>query len=144
MPRLRLFVYGTLQPGAPTRMGHWVERRLLSSEAASVAGRILALRAGGGWFPALVQAKSCKRVRGTLCEFALRPGELALLDRYEGIEYRRMSVPVRPDNGAAATAQCYLWRAALPPGARAIRSGDFLGWLRDNRLSAYTSPRDGR
>lgn len=139
----RLFVYGTLQPGAGTRMGCWVEQRLVTSEPASVSGRIFALRGGDGWFPALVPAKSDRRVKGTVCELALEPGETALLDRYEGGEYRRLAAQVRTDSRATLTAQLYRWRIALPEGARPIASGDFLGWLREERLSAFSTPRNG-
>lgn len=143
MTRLRLFVYGTLQPDVGTRMGHWVERRLLAREEASIAGRIFAVRGGNGWFPALVPAKSGARVRGTFCVLRLRRGELALLDHYEGTEYRRTSVPVRAISGATDVAQTYLWRIALPGDARPIASGDFLRWLRDNRQSAFSPQRQG-
>lgn len=143
MTRQRFFLYGTLQPAARTRMGRWIEQRLVSSEAGSAPGRIVAVRGGNGWFPALVPAKSMRRVRGTVCELDLRPGELALLDRYEGAEYRRMAVPIRSDGGAIMAAQLYLWRVLPPDDARAIPSGDFLAWLRDNRLDAFSVPRNG-
>src|SRR3546814_13581663 len=95
-----------------------------------------------GWFPAFVPARSHARVRGTLCELVLQMGELALLDRYEGAEYRRLTVPILTAGGSRGTAQLYLWRVALPRGTRPIRSGDLLGWLRDNRLSAFCPPHD--
>ena len=144
MPRLRLFAYGTLQPMARTCMGDWIERRLLASGASTIAGRIFAVRGGDGWFPVLVAAKSSsQRVCGTLCDLDLRPGELALLDRYEGAEYRRRAVPVRTAGGARVATQSYLWRIALPADARAIPSGDFLEWLGENRLRAFSTPRNG-
>src|SRR3546814_12846796 len=62
--------------------------------------------------------------------------------RYEGAEYRRLTVPILTAGGSRGTAQLYLWRVALPRGTRPIRSGDFLGWLRDNRLSAFCPPHD--
>jgi hypothetical protein len=102
-------------------------------------GRLVAVRGGNGWFPALVPAKSGARVKGTLCELELAPGELALLDRYEGREYRRGSLPVR----AGVPARVYLWRIALPPGSPAIAGGDFLDWLRRTRRQAFSTPRNG-
>lgn len=141
--RLRLFVYGTLQPSGGTRMGRWIEQRLVSNEGASVPGRIFAVPGGNGWFPALVRAKSSERVRGTLCDLALEAGEQALLDRYEGAEYRRMALPVLSDSGARFAAQLYLWRIPLPGNARPIPSGDFPRWLRDNRLGAFSTLRNG-
>lgn len=143
MARLRLFLYGTLQPAARTTMARWIEQRLVSSTDAAAAGRIFAVNDAGGWFPAFVRARSPALVRGTLCELDLRAGELALLDRYEGVEYRRLAVPIRTGGGSRGTAQLYLWRVALPRGTRPIRSGDFLEWLRDNRLSAFRRPHDG-
>lgn len=142
---VRLFLYGTLQPHAGTRMARWIARRQVRSEAASVPGRLFAIHAGNGWFPALVPAGSGARasesVQGTLCELALRPGELALLDRYEGGEYRRVSLPLRvaerrTGKGARA-AQLYLWRIALPVGAQRISSCDFLSWLAQKRRKAF-------
>lgn len=124
-------------------MGRWIERRLVASEAATAPGRI-ALPDADGWFPALVPASPPGRVRGALCELELRPGELALLDRYEGPEYRRAAVPIRTVGDARVTAQLYLWRAALPRDAVPIRSGDFIGWLRGSGLNAFSpSPRGG-
>lgn len=143
MPRLRLFLYGTLQPGAGTAMGRWIGRRLVSSEDAIAAGRIFAVGDADGWYPALVFAGPSSRVRGTLCELDLRPGELARLDRYEGAEYRRRAVPIRTERRCRVTAQVYFWRLALPRSARPIDSGDFLGWLRDNRLDAFSPPHPG-
>ncbi|MCJ2180781.1 gamma-glutamylcyclotransferase family protein [Novosphingobium album (ex Hu et al. 2023)] len=141
--RLRLFVYGTLQPQAGTRMARWIEARLVKAEAASVPGRLFAVQGGNGWFPALVPAKSGARVQGTLCELRLAPGDLARLDRYEGQEYRRTCLPVRTGRAGLVPAQVYLWRIALPPEAPAIGCGDFAGWLLQTRRRAFSSPRDG-
>ena len=143
MPRLRLFAYGTLQPEASTRMGRWIERRLVSAEPACVPGRIFAVRGGDGWFPVLVAARTPQRVRGLLCTVDLGAGECALLDRYEGGEYRRVALRALTDRGARQVAQIYRWRIPLPAAARAIPSGDFLAWLRDERLSAFSSLRNG-
>ncbi|SFF74227.1 Uncharacterized conserved protein YtfP, gamma-glutamylcyclotransferase (GGCT)/AIG2-like family [Novosphingobium sp. CF614] len=127
---VRLFVYGTLQPLAGTRMARWIAARLTRAEPACVPGRLFAVRDGRGWFPALVPARSAARVRGTLCELMLTSGELVLLDRYEGIEYRRVWLPVRMDGGSRMRAQAYRWRLALPPKSPMIAGGDFLDWLR--------------
>ena len=137
--RLRLFAYGTLQPRAGTRMARWVKARAVRAVPASVPGRLLAVKGGNGWFPALVPAKSGVRVKGTLCDLALSRGDLALLDRYEGREYRRVCLPVR----AGAPATVYLWRIAPPPGGPVIAGGDFLEWLRRTRRRAFSTPRNG-
>lgn len=140
---LRLFLYGTLQPQAGTRMAGWLLERLESAEAASVPGRLHAIRGTTGWFPALVPAKSTACVCGTLCELRLHPGERALLDRYEGREYRRVTVCARTASGRRAAAQVYLWRGGLPPATPAITGGDFLEWLREGRRNAYSTGRHG-
>ena len=143
MRKLRLFVYGTLQPHAGTRMGRWVAERMISAEPASVPGSIRAVRGGNGWFPALVPAGTGARVSGTLCELALRPGDLARLDRYEGREYRRTAMPVRTAGGRRHRAAIYLWRIALPKDAPPILSGDYLAWLKRTGRQAFTTPRNG-
>lgn len=143
MRRVGLFVYGTLQPHAGTRMGRWVAARMVSSEPASVPGAIRAVRGGNGWFPALVPAGSATRVQGTFCELELHPGDLAKLDRYEGREYRRTAMPVRTAAGRKARAQVYLWRIALPQGSPPIQGGDYLAWLQRTGRQAFTTPRNG-
>ncbi|MCJ2187247.1 gamma-glutamylcyclotransferase family protein [Novosphingobium beihaiensis] len=139
----RLFVYGTLQPQAGTRMARWIKGRLVRSEAACVPGRLFAVQGGNGWFPALVPAKSGSRVQGTLCELALALGDLSLLDRYEGPEYRRACLPVQTGGGGSVPAQVYLWRIGLPPGAPAIAGGDFADWLRRTRRQPFSTLRNG-
>lgn len=124
-------------------MARWISARLVRSEAASIPGRIFAVQDRSGWFPALLRAKSGARVRGTLCELRLAPGDLARLDRYEGREYHRISLPVRTGRGALVVAQVYLWRSALPSGAPAIAGGDFTAWLRRSQREAFTTRRDG-
>lgn len=140
---LRLFVYGTLQPQVGTRMGSWIAARAVRGEAASVPGRLYGVRSGSGWFPALVPARSQRRVRGALYTLTLRPGDLALLDRYEGREYRRVCLPVGTASGQRVLAQAYLWRIGLPATALLIGSGDFLDWLRRTRRRPFSTSRNG-
>lgn len=134
---VRLFLYGTLQPGAGTVMGDWISARLVRGTGASAPGRLHGLRSKTGWFPALIPARGFHRVPGTLCEVRLRPGELAVLDRYEGGEYRRVTARVRTASGETMVARLYLWRVALPPDAPAIAGGDFLRWLRSGRRRSF-------
>jgi gamma-glutamylcyclotransferase (GGCT)/AIG2-like uncharacterized protein YtfP len=136
---LRLFVYGTLQPQLGTPMGAWIAARLVRcAEPASVSGHLHAIRAGAGWFPALVPGCGPRRVAGTLCELRLEPGALAVLGRYEGREYRRVAMPVRTASGRRVRAQVYVWRTALPAEARHVAGGDFRAWLRIRRLGAFS------
>lgn len=139
----RLFVYGTLQPHAGTRMGGWIAERLLEARPASVPGRLHAVRGGNGWFPALTAAKGDSLVRGTLCTLSLEPGALARLDRYEGLEYRRVCLPVSVGGRKAGHAQVYLWRIALPSDSLGIPRGDFLSWLRKTGRKSFSTPRNG-
>ncbi|WP_260609957.1 gamma-glutamylcyclotransferase family protein [Sphingomonas sp. IC081] len=138
-----LFVYGTLQPHAGTRMGEWIAARMAHAEPAWAPGRIFAVKGGNGWFPALLPARSGAGVRGTLCRLDLRPGDLARLDRYEGREYRRICLPVRLASGRRAPAQIYVWRAPQPKAAPVIRDGDYLGWLARTGRRPFTTLRNG-
>ncbi|PEQ12362.1 hypothetical protein B2G71_12775 [Novosphingobium sp. PC22D] len=142
MRRIDLFLYGTLQPAAGTRMARWLETMARDLRPARVPGRIVALRGGNGWFPAL-QPGSSGMVCGTLAELDLPPGALAKLDRYEGGEYRRRALRVRRGDGAACTAQVYVWTAPLPEGALPVAGGDFLRWLERSGRRAFTTPRNG-
>lgn len=136
--RLRLFVYGTLQPQGGTAMGAWVAARTVRAQPASMSGRLHGIRDEGGWFPALVPGRG--EVRGTVCDLRLGPGDLALLDRYEGPEYRRMTLPVRTAGGRRLRVQVYAWRGRPPAGAPRI-GADFLAWLEAGRRGIYTSSR---
>lgn len=138
---MRLFVYGTLQPQAGTRMGQWIADRLAASQEARAVGTIHAVHGGNGWFPALVQGGGA--VRGIVCDLRLKPGERALLDRYEGAEYRRICLPVRTVQGTRSAVQAYVWRISLPAGAIRIASGDYLDWLARTGRRSFTTPRYG-
>ncbi|EIZ79700.1 hypothetical protein WSK_1677 [Novosphingobium sp. Rr 2-17] len=136
---LKLFVYGTLQPHAGTRMAGWVASRQVWAEPASAPGRLQGVRGATGWFPALVPGKGAARVQGTLCVLRLTAGELALLDRYEGREYRRFALSVRTATGRRAVAQTYRWRVPLSTKSPTIARGDFLGWLRASRRRVFSN-----
>lgn len=141
---MRLFVYGTLLGVSGTRMAGWLERRLVCAVPATVPGRIIAVRCGAGWYPALMPAHGGRRVRGMLVTLALRPGDLALLDRYEGREYRRVAVRARTAKGMLFPAQAYRWRMAPPRGSIPIRNGDFIGWLALTGRRPFAARGDGR
>lgn len=137
--RVRLFLYGTLQPQADTPMGDWVARRMVQDKAACVSGAIHAVCDRGGWYPALVPARGAQWVVGTLCDLSLRAGELAMLDRYEGDEYRRARIAAYDARGRAGRAMVYMWRAPMPHGAERIAGGNFLEWLKIARRTALNS-----
>lgn len=117
-------------------MARWVAARALRVEPAVAPGRLVALHDGGGWYPALVPGNG--QVRGVVATLRLRPGERALLDRYEGREYRRRALVVRtPDDRRVV--QAYVWRGRLPERAMAI-GPDFLDWLREGGRRPCPSP----
>ena len=124
----RLFLYGTLLAGARTPMARALEARVSDQAAATVPGRLVAIPAVEGWYPALIQGGP-GRVNGTIC--TLRPDRafLASLDRYEGGQYRREFVWATRTGGLPERALAYVWQAPLPPGARPIAGGDFLEWI---------------
>lgn len=131
---MRLFFYGTLRPDADTPMARWIAQRLVRAEPGTVPGRLHAVPDVAGWYPALVPGVG--RVRGTLVDLRLRAGERALLDRYEGREYRRVTLPVR-HACRRSCAQAYVWRGRLPQGAVPI-GPDFPEWLRGIRGRPYS------
>jgi len=140
-----LFLYGTLQPAAQTRMSRWLERRITHAQPASVPGRLVAIASRDGWFPALLPGRPFERCQGTLVSVRLAPGDLARLDRYEGREYRRVLARARLAHGhprGLVTASVYLWRAVLPARSPTIRGGDFLAWLERTGRQSYTTARD--
>lgn len=138
---VRLFVYGTLQPHAGTRMAEWIAARLVHGVPAVAPGVLHAIDSADGWYPALLPAKGSARVQGTFCEVRMAVGDLALLDRYEGAEYRRIAVPVRTASGRVL-AQAYRWRVGMPDKAVRIAGGDFLDWLGANGGKAFSLPRN--
>lgn len=125
---VRLFLYGTLMGESGTPIGRWTGERIVSAVPATVPGRLFALADPDGWYPALVSGCG-GRVHGVLAELRLAAGDLTRLDRYEGREYRRRTVPVCTQRGKYAAAQAWCWRLPLPSGARPIADGDFPGWL---------------
>lgn len=139
MEKRHFFLYGTLQPQAGTAMGGWIAARLSSARPATIAGRLYGIKGEGGWFPALLPAKSAQWVRGTLCELWLKPGERAFLDRYEGLEYRRIGVSVLAGDKVRISAQAWGWRIALPRDALPIPEGHFLDWLASTRRRSFSA-----
>lgn len=123
-------------------MGRWVAERMVREAHASAPGRLLAVPAGDGWYPILLRPDRGQHVRGTLVDLVLTRGELALLDRYEGREYRRLALPVRCENGVRL-AQAWAWLVPVPRGAQPVPEGDFLAWLERTRRNAFTTLRNG-
>jgi hypothetical protein len=124
-------------------MGNWVAERVDHAQPATAPGRLVAVRSGDGWYPAMLPGHAVQRCRGTLAKLTLSPGDLTLLDRYEGSEYRRVALRVRGEDGRLACAMTYLWRATMEPSALAVPDGNFLGWLARTRRRAFATLRNG-
>ena len=121
-------------------MARWLAPRLWSGRAASISGRLAAIPARGGYFPALLPAPDHRRVIGMVFDAALSPDDWRALDIYEGREYRRGTAWVSGPGGRRR-AFCYRWVSALPPAARSIGGGDFGAWLSRHRLAAFGAVR---
>lgn len=133
---MQFFFYGTLLARAQTRMSRWIAPRIVRSAPATVRGRLLAMPAGGGWYPALLGGGT-KRVSGTVCTLRLGIGDLAQLDRYEGANYRRARAQLALAAGGKTNAEVYFWCGAMPAGARPVPDGDFLAWLEETGYRAF-------
>lgn len=133
---MQFFFYGTLLALAQTRMSRWMAPKIVHSAPATARGRLLAIPAGGGWYPAMLRGGT-SRVVGTVCTLRLGTGDLARLDRYEGKNYRRAKIELTSRSNARKTAMTYLWNGALPAGARPVPEGDFLAWLEKTGKGAF-------
>lgn len=108
----RLFVYGSLAPGAPNH--HVLADVPGTWEPATTMGHLVQ----GGWgsalgYPALVLGhEPTDVVPGMLLTSGALGKEWGRLDRFEGSAYERVTVTVTLDNGTERTAQTY----ALRPG----------------------------
>ncbi|WP_281379436.1 gamma-glutamylcyclotransferase family protein [Novosphingobium sediminicola] len=125
---LHFFFYGTLMAGMGNRHERAVHALLESGRAASVRGRLYAVPDPAGWYPALVPGAGVVRGRVYRAGPRFNARALARMDAYEGPEYRRGRMKL-----GAITAYAYVWRGALPRGARRIACGDFRAWLLAHR-----------
>lgn len=125
-----VFVYGTLRKGASNAF-RMEGARLIGPGV--VKGRIYVIE----WFPAFVRKGGDGWVTGELWE--VDGALLEALDRYEGEEYLRTEIEVRPENGEPRygfpryeewqgewrKAWIWEWRGEVDP-ERWIRSGDWM------------------
>ena len=103
----RLFVYGTLAPGAEN--AHVLAHCAGEWQKASVTGRLV----DSGWgaelgFPALQIDSQGDRVPGWLLQSDNLPASWDQLDEFEGEGYRRALVQVELDTGESLAAFAYL------------------------------------
>lgn len=135
MGLMRFFFYGTLRGESAHPVARAVHRLLEPLGAARVPGRLFAIADPLGWYPAMVSGEG--PVCGAL--YAAGPGfgpeDLARIDAYEGADYAREERHV-----GGMTAQVYVWRVALPPGAIPLPHGDFARFLREGGHRPYAGP----
>lgn len=108
-PVARLFVYGSLQPGAPNE--HLLADLEGDWQPGSVRGHLVA----AGWgsrlgFPALLLDPDGERVPGQLLTSLLLAERLPELDDFEGAEYRRTTTSVTLRAGRPVDAFVYVLR----------------------------------
>lgn len=117
-------------------MARWLMPRLGRGRDASVTGRLVAIPAAGGYYPALLPAPDHRRARGMVFDAPMSPADWRILDSYEGRDYRREAIWARVPGGRLR-AWCYRWTGSLPPAARPIAGGDFGDWLARHRVAAF-------
>ena len=133
------FFYGTLLAGSDNPVARAVHRRLGPGRPGVVSGGLFAIGDADGWYPALLQGEGAVRGMVHSAAAGFSDADLAAMDAYEGADYRRASIEVRCD-GERIEAQAWVWRAALPEGARLLPDGDFAAFLRREGVPGY-SPR---
>ena len=145
---MRFLFYGTLMAGSGNAVSARIHACLLPLGPATLYGRLFAIPSPQGWYPAL----EAGRGRGMVHGHAYAPGpgwsdaDFHFLDAYEGYD------PARPEAsdyvrrplaasiaGRARRADAYVYRPALPDGARPIPHGDWNGWLAETGLPPYTA-----
>ena len=112
----RLFVYGSLQPGASN---HHVVRDIDGEwQPASVRGRLWEAGWGAGiGYPALQLDDAGPQVPGQLLSSPRLAGHWPALDRFEGEEYRRVLAEVTLADGRRVQAHVYVVNPAALPDA---------------------------
>ena len=117
--------YGTLIAGHANPAARLVARQMRCLGPTRLRGRLYVIPDMAGWYPALVPGEGV--VWGM--RYVAPPGfDVAALDAYEGADYRRVRM---------GGAWVYVWREALPRGARRISRGDFAAWLAQGRRRAF-------
>lgn len=124
-----LFVYGTLQDGARVRR---IVGRRLPWRPAELHGYARSVDSAIGY--PVIRRRAGARVQGRLLS-DVTATVLAVLDAYEGAEYRRVRVWVRLSGGATTETRVYVpVRSPRAAGARVTRRAG--GSARARRRSA--------
>ena len=115
----RVFVYGTLRRGGSNHF------RMANAEfvtTATLHGRLYRI----DWYPALVLDPAGDEIQGEV--FDVPPEQMAELDAFEGMEYRRIRAVVKSPYGE--TFHPWIWEWLLPVDeSQRITGGD---WLKEN------------
>jgi gamma-glutamylcyclotransferase (GGCT)/AIG2-like uncharacterized protein YtfP len=113
-----VFVYGTLRRGGSNH------HRLHGAEfiaMATLRGRLYRI----DWYPGLVADGNSGEVTGEIHH--VPASLLAALDDYEGPEYRRVRMAVRPSQGTVPECHAWVWLWNGPVDeTRRIANGDWL------------------
>lgn len=120
-----LFVYGTLRPKASTRMSVWLGRAAVHYERARISGALYHL----GRYPGMIRGGS-GWVHGEVVKLRDTRSILAILDEYEGGEFRRVRARAITRSGCI---RCWVYVYSGPRvAARRIITGDYLRPVADN------------
>ena len=143
---MHFFFYGTLMAGSDNLVCERIHARLLALGPAIARGRLFAVPASQGWYPAFLPESEGGEVHGMA--YAALPEwteeNLALLDAYEvyypdhpeASEYLREPIDIIC-GGTAARADAYVYRAALPADAVSVPDGDFRAFLAGTGSAPY-------
>jgi len=123
----QLFLYGVLQSALACGIVPALLAGLGPGRRAHVRGRLYAVRDAAGSYPAMIRDAMAGKVWGVLHDAG--SVDLAALDRFEGVEYRRADVAVFSDGKETVAAQAYLWNRQVDGAMPAIPHGDFARYL---------------
>jgi len=124
-----LFIYGTLMPSAPGRLGR-ARREKLRAECVSLGPAIMAGRLYDlGSYPGATDSEDASdRIHGEVVRLIVPEAVFAWLDPYEGLmsdgrnrfNFERVSRPVLLATGGRLEAWTYLYCGVPPEGSRRI------------------------
>jgi gamma-glutamylcyclotransferase (GGCT)/AIG2-like uncharacterized protein YtfP len=124
----RIFVYGSLRAGQSAHS--LIAPYIIEAQPAESTGRLYALPGG---YPGLIEDPS-GRVAGDLVRVHSIDRAFAVLDEYEGEEFRRAPYHATGSRGRSLDAWCYLLAdAELARGCPRIESGDWAAYLSGRR-----------
>ncbi len=116
----KLFVYGTLMKKAHHPMHKVLSRYAKYLGEATACGKLYLIAD----YPGMVEDPRCrKKVKGELYEILDKKRLFEALDRYEGAEYEKRTLPVETAEGAMQ-AWVYFYRKSVK-GKRPLLSGAF-------------------